>query len=149
MNLKRNENSSTFLMKVHDNDPYFVRCDYAIVEISKDLLELISKLRKSREETGNYQTVDWSCACHFLNQDEFDEGEMVTDEMLEELETLTEDNYGTWKIDPVDMEALPQLRTVNDTVVVCSFGIHFTAVGKYSGVEYSTEKISWEEIDNL
>ena len=143
------KNSSTFLLKVHDNDPDFVRCDYAVVEITKGLLELISKLRKSREELGNYQTVDWSCACHFFNQDEFDEGEMISDELLCRLEELTDDNAGTWSIAPVDTDKIPELRTESNTVHVTDFGIHFTATGKYSGVEYSTEKISWENIDKL
>jgi hypothetical protein len=41
------------------------------------------------------------------------------------------------------------LRTDADTIHVSDFGIKWVAYGKYSKVEFSTEKISWEQIDAM
>lgn len=149
MNLKLKENSSTVLLKVHDDDDDFTRCDYAIVTITKKLLETITKLRKGRDAMGCYEVSEFDYSCIYLNQDEFDEGEQVSEEMLEELETFTKDNKGTWQIEPVDTDSLPELRTDADQVHVSEFGVKFSSYGKYSGVSFDTEKISWEEIDKM
>ena len=148
MNLKLKENSSTVLLKVHDNDEDFVRCDYAVVKITKSLVELINKLRTGREAIGCYEVSDFNYACNYLAQDEF-EDEQISDELLEELEELTKDNAGVWQIEAVDMNEVETLRTDADQIHVCEFGVKFTSYGKYSGVEFSTEKISWERLAEM
>ncbi len=149
MNLKLKENSSTVLLKVYDDDNDFVRCNYAIVKITKEFLETITKLRKGRDAMGCHEVSDFNYSCVFLNQDELDEGEQVSEEMLEELEDFTKNNKGSWQIEPVDMKSLPKLRTDGDQVHVSDFGIKFSSCGKHSGVNFDTEKISWEEIDKM
>ena len=145
MNLKLKENSSTVLLKVYDNDDDFTRCDYAVVKITKELLEAISKLRKGREELGCYEVKNFEYSCNFLAQDEF-EDEQISDELVEILEDFTKDNAGAWQIESVDLSDVETLRTDADTIHISDFGIKWVAYGKYSGVEFSTEKISWEQI---
>ena len=148
MNLKLKENSLTVLLKVYDNDEDFTRCDYAIVKITKDLLETISKLRKGRDEMKCYEVTAFDCSCHFLAQDEF-EDEQITDELVDALEDFTKDSAGVWQVEDVDMDAVEVLRTDADTVHISDFGIKFSSYGKYSGVKFDTEKISWERIDKM
>lgn len=148
MNLKLKENSSTVLLKVYDSDEDFTRCNYAVVKITKELLEIISKLRKGRDELGCYEVTKFDYSCKFLAQDEF-EDEQISEELVEALEDFTKDNAGTWQIEDVDMDEVETLRTDADTVHVCEFGVKWNAYGKYSGIEFNTEKISWEQIDKM
>jgi hypothetical protein len=148
MELKIKENSSTVLLKVYDNDDDFTRCNYAVVKFTKTLLEEISKLRKGREAMGNYEVNNFNYSCNFLAQDEF-EDEEISEELVEELEDFTKGNEGVWQIEDVDLSDVPTLRTDADTIHVSEFGVKWVAYGKYSGVELSTEKISWEVIDQM
>lgn len=148
MNLKLKENSSTVLLKVYDNDDDFTRCNYAVVKITKELLETISKLRKGRDELDCYEVKSFEYSCNFLAQDEF-EDEQISEELVEILEDFTKDNAGAWQIEDVDMSDVETQRTDADTIHISDFGIKWVAYGKYSGVEFSTEKISWEQIDAM
>jgi hypothetical protein len=148
MNLKLKENSSTVLLKVYDNDEDFTRCNYAVVKITKKLLETISKLRKGREELECYEVTKFEYSCKFLAQDEF-EDEQISEELVEELEEFTEDNAGAWQIEDVDMSNVETLRTDADTVHISGFGVKFVAYGKHSDVRFDTDKISWEQIDKM
>jgi hypothetical protein len=146
MTIQKKKDSTTVLLKVYDNDTEFTRCNYAIVEITKDLLETVSKLRKGRDELKCYETTEFNYSCEFLAQDEF-EDEHISDELIEALETLTEDNAGVWQIESFgDVETL---RTDADTIHVSDFGFKFEAYGKHSGVEFTTEKIPFDIIDSL
>lgn len=140
------EGSSTFLLKVYDNDDEFTRCNYAIVTITKDLLEIVSKLRKGREQLGCYEVTEFNYACEFLAQDEF-EDEHISEELEEELEDFTQDNVGVWQIKPIG--EVETLRTDANRVIITDFGIKWEAYGKFSGVQFDTEKISWDLLDNL
>jgi hypothetical protein len=135
-------------LKVYDDDDDFTRCDFAVVKITKNLLERLSKLRKGREEMGNYEVTDFDCSCHFLAQDEF-EDEQISEELSDALYEFADDNAGVWQIENVDTNELATLRTDADTFHVCKFGVKWTSYGKYSGVRFSTEKISWERIDKM
>jgi hypothetical protein len=144
--IKSKEGSSTFLLKVYDTDEDFIRCNYAIVTITKDLMDVISKLRKGRDEMKCYEVTEFQYACEFLAQDEF-EDEMISDELVDELEDFTQDNSGVWQIEPI--EDVVTLRTDADTIHVSDYGIKWTTYGKFSGVRFSTERISWDLLDNL
>jgi len=148
MNLKLKENSSTFLLKVYDNDADFTRCNYAVVKITRNLLETISKLRKGREELDCYEVTKFEYSCNFLAQDEF-EDRQISEELVEALEEFTEDNVGVWQIEDVDMNEVETLRTDADTIHISDFGIRFVSFGKHSGVRFNTEKISWKRIDAM
>ena len=148
MKIQLKENSPTVLLKVTDDDEDNIRCDYAIVTITKSLLETISKLRKGRDEMKCYEVVEFSGNCNFLAQDEF-EDEQISDELVEELEDFTKDNAGVWQIETVDINSIEMLRTQADTVHVSEFGIKFVSYGKFSDVRFDTVKISWKRIDKM
>jgi len=148
--VKAQEGSTTFLLKVYDNDDYCVRCNYAIVTITKDLLETISKLRKGREAMGNYEVTDFNYSCSFLNQDEWaceNDEKNIPEELVDELDEFTEDNAGVWQIEPLgDVE---KIRTEVDTIRVSEFGVKFSSYMKNTDIEFNTEKISFDLIDKL
>ena len=148
MDFKLKKNSSTVLLKVYDDDQDFVRCEYAVVKITKDLLDIISKLRKGRNELGCYQVNAFQYSCHFFAQDEFDD-EQISDDILESAYNIAQDNAGVWQVEAVDMDAIETLRTDADRVIVDDYGVKWEAYGKCSGVRFDTEKISWERIDKM
>lgn len=149
--IKAKEGSSTFLLKVYDTDDDCVRCNYAIVTITKNLMDVISKLRKGRDNMGCYEVTDFNYSCRFLNQDEWafqNDEKNIPEELVDELDEFTQDNKGVWQIEPVG--ELPEIITDADTIHVSQFGVKFTAYMKHTeGVRFSTEKISFEKLDKL
>lgn len=148
--MQRKEGTNTFLVKVYDTDEDNVRCNYAIVTLSEQLIDSLSKLRKVQEENDCYEITKFSTSCHFINEDEYDDDNTVDLDLIEQIEDFmdTDSGEGVCQIDGeiIDLNSIPKLRTDANLVHVSEFGVKFTAIGKWSDVRFVTEKISWEQI---
>ena len=144
------KNTNTLLVKVHNSDTENMVCDFAIVTITKDLLDTISKLRKARENVDFYEITKFDSSINFLNQDDFaweDGEETISEELTEELEAISNDGAGVWRVE-IEKDQ-PMLRTEADLICVGTHGIRFTAIKKYSDIRLVTDRISFEMLEDL
>lgn len=141
MNLELKENSSTVLFNVRNNDEDFETCNFAIVKFSIKLLDRILELKKARELAGAYEISAFYGCVNFL-----DESEEDLDDIYDLVGNSDDDVF---QIQPIDLNDVAMVRTESDLVLVSEHGVKFTALVKNTAVELCTERISWEQIEDM
>ena len=154
MKIKLNGKSKTVLLKVHDNDEWCQWCDYAVVELTQEFvdvarkqLEILLKMKEENSSVYKIETFDYSC--DFISSEEHDT--RTSSEILDQLYDTGIDTAGVMGIDGYDdkAEGLVLLRTDCDTMEITDYGVRFTAYVKHTNQLIDTEKITFERMDAL
>lgn len=151
MNLKLKEGSPVVMIEAGSDETEFSTTRFAVVTFTQEFIELISKLRKEREEADYYELTKFYYGCEWLNEHDFAserEETSLSEEQSEQLEDFLDGkNEGVWQIEPVG-----DVPMINDDVTllhISEFGIKFTAYVKYTNNRIWTEKIPYDLIDKL
>lgn len=150
MKLALKDGSPVVLVGAGSDETEFSTTSYAVVTFTQEFIELISKLRKAREEADCYELTKFYYNCEWLNEHDFgyERGEeTLSCEQMEALEEFTKDNAGIWQIEPTG-----DVPVINDDCTqlhVSDYGIKFTAYIKHTNDRIWTERIPYDLIDKL
>ncbi len=151
MNLKLKEGSPVILIGAGADETEFSITRLAVITFNPEFIELISKLRKAREEADCYELTKFYYNCEWINEHDYaSEREEVSlsEEQSEQVEEFLEGkDEGIWQIEPIG-----DVPVINDDCTqlhISEYGIKFTAFCKHTNDRIWTERVPYDLIDTL